>query len=96
MLVNGGPSVKTCRVSSDQTAARVLALLKRYGREATSFQVLTTLQVLLWNVWTARTPLAWTLMLLGCTGPLLASLFFRRARLLAMDGGIRGHVPGRP
>jgi phosphatidylglycerol lysyltransferase len=58
--------------------------------------LLTTLQVLLWNVWTARTPLAWTLVLLGCAGPLLASLFFRRARLLAMGGGIRGHVPGRP
>jgi phosphatidylglycerol lysyltransferase len=51
--------------------------------------LLTTLQVLLWNVWTARTPLAWALLLFGCTGPLLASLFFRRTRLLAMGAAFR-------
>lgn len=46
--------------------------------------LLTLLQVLLWNVWTARGFGAWSLLVLGCTGPLLASLFFRRARLLAL------------
>jgi phosphatidylglycerol lysyltransferase len=45
---------------------------------------LTLLQVLFWNVWTARTVGAWSLLVLGCTGPLLASMFFRRARLLAL------------
>jgi phosphatidylglycerol lysyltransferase len=53
--------------------------------------LLTTLQVLFWNVWTARRPSHWLLVVLGCTGPLLASLFFRRARLLALRGGVRGH-----
>jgi phosphatidylglycerol lysyltransferase len=53
--------------------------------------LLTTLQVLLWNVWTARTVSSWLLVLCGCAGPLLASLFFRRARLLAMGRGLRGH-----
>jgi phosphatidylglycerol lysyltransferase len=51
--------------------------------------LLTTVQVLLWNVWTARTPLAWCLVLFGCAGPLLASLFFRRARLLSMGEAFR-------
>jgi hypothetical protein len=51
----------------------------------------TTLQVLLWNVWTAHTARNWLFVLLGCTGPLLASLFFRRTRLLAMGRGLRGH-----
>ena len=51
---------------------------------------LTTLQVLFWNVWTARRPSHWILVVLGCAGPLLASLFFRRARLLALRGGVRG------
>ena len=45
---------------------------------------LTLIQVLFWNVWTARSALAWALVVLGCTGPLLASLFFRRTRLLAL------------
>jgi len=53
--------------------------------------LLTTLQVLLWNVWTARTPRDWLFVLVGCTGPLLASLFFRRTRLLAMGRGLSGH-----
>jgi phosphatidylglycerol lysyltransferase len=56
--------------------------------------LLTTLQVLLWNVWTARTVWAWALVLLGCAGPMLASLFFRRARLLAMGAGLRGDWRG--
>lgn len=53
--------------------------------------LLTTLQVLLWNVWTARTFGNWLFVVLSCAGPLLASLFFRRARLLAMGRGLRGH-----
>jgi phosphatidylglycerol lysyltransferase len=56
--------------------------------------LLTTLQVLFWNVWTTRGASHWLLVLLGCTGPLLASLFFRRARLLALRGGVRGHLAG--
>lgn len=57
--------------------------------------LLTALQVLLWNMWTARTVLAWALVLLGCLGPLLASLFFRRARLLAMGAPLRGGADAR-
>jgi hypothetical protein len=61
--------------------ARVAAWLSRL----TSLDaVLTLAQVLFWNVWTARSVGAWSLLVLGCTGPLLASLFFRRARLLAL------------
>jgi hypothetical protein len=56
--------------------------------------LLTTLQVLFWNVWTARSAGQWTLVVLGCTGPLLASLFFRRARLLALRAGVRGQLGG--
>jgi phosphatidylglycerol lysyltransferase len=48
--------------------------------------LLTTLQVLLWNVWTARTFGAWLLVLLGCTGPLLAATFFWSTRRVAMRG----------
>ena len=60
--------------------ARVAAWLARL----TSLDAFLTLtQVLFWNVWTARSLGAWVLVVLGCTGPLLASLFFRRARLLA-------------
>ncbi|HEX6246029.1 MAG TPA: phosphatidylglycerol lysyltransferase domain-containing protein, partial [Polyangiales bacterium] len=61
--------------------ARVAAWLARL----TSLDAFLTLtQVLFWNVWTARSVGAWALVVLGCTGPLLASLFFRRARLLAL------------
>jgi phosphatidylglycerol lysyltransferase len=52
--------------------------------------VLTTAQVLLWNVWTARTWSAWLLVILGCVGPLMASLFFQRTRRLVLGGGLRG------
>ena len=48
--------------------------------------LLTTLQVLLWNVWTTRTPLAWLLVGLGCTGPVLAATFFWSVRRVAMQG----------
>jgi phosphatidylglycerol lysyltransferase len=61
--------------------ARVAAWLARL----TSLDAFLTLaQVLFWNMWTARSLGAWSLLVLGCTGPLLASLFFRRARLLAL------------
>ncbi|MDB4976299.1 MAG: hypothetical protein JWN48_4640 [Myxococcaceae bacterium] len=53
--------------------------------------LLTTFQVLFWNVWTARTLLAWGLVLLGCTGPLLAATFFWSTRRVAMQGrSLRG------
>jgi hypothetical protein len=55
--------------------------------------LLTTLQVLFWNVWTARGMWQWSLVVLGCTGPLLASWFFRRTRLLALRAGSRGQLP---
>lgn len=45
---------------------------------------LTTLQLLLWNVWTTRTLVAWLVVLLGCTGPLLAATFFWSTRRVAM------------
>ena len=48
--------------------------------------LLTTLQLLLWNVWTARTLGAWLLVLLGCAGPLLAATFFWSTRRVAMRG----------
>jgi phosphatidylglycerol lysyltransferase len=48
--------------------------------------LLTTAQVLLWNVWTARTLTAWALVLLGCAGPLLAATFFWSTRRVAMQG----------
>jgi hypothetical protein len=37
-------------------------------------------------VWTARTLGAWLLVLLGCTGPLLAATFFWSVRRVAMQG----------
>jgi phosphatidylglycerol lysyltransferase len=46
--------------------------------------VLTLAQVLFWNLWTARSAAAWTLVVIGCVGPLLASLFFWRSRRLAL------------
>jgi phosphatidylglycerol lysyltransferase len=45
---------------------------------------LTLAQVLFWNIWTARDPMAWALVVVGCVGPLLASLFFWRSRRLAL------------
>jgi phosphatidylglycerol lysyltransferase len=48
--------------------------------------LLTTVQVLLWNVWTARTLAAWALVVLGCAGPLLAATFFWSTRVVAMRG----------
>lgn len=48
--------------------------------------LLTTAQVLLWNVWTARGLVAWLVLLLGCTGPLLAATFFWSTRRVAMEG----------
>jgi phosphatidylglycerol lysyltransferase len=46
--------------------------------------VLTLAQVLFWNIWTARGIAAWSLVVIGCLGPLLASLFFWRSRRLAL------------
>ena len=48
--------------------------------------LLTSVQVLFWNVWTARTLAAWLLVLLGCSGPLLAATFFWSARRVAVQG----------
>lgn len=72
----------------------MLSLVRRWrARVATLVVVLTTLdaaltsvQVLLWNVWTARTLVAWCLVLLGCAGPLLAATFFWSTRMVAMQG----------
>jgi hypothetical protein len=46
--------------------------------------LLTTLQTLLWNVWTAQGALQWLLVILGCTGPLLAASFFWTTRLVSV------------
>lgn len=46
--------------------------------------LLTTLQTLLWNAWTTRGWLEWTLVILGCTGPLLAATFFWATRLVSV------------
>ena len=72
----------------------MLSLVRRWrARVATLVVLLTTLdavltavQVLLWNVWTARTLLAWCLVLLGTAGPLLAATFFWSTRVVAMEG----------
>lgn len=48
--------------------------------------LLTVVQVLFWNVWTARTLAAWLLVLLGCAGPLLAATFFWSARRVPVQG----------
>lgn len=48
--------------------------------------LLTMLQVLFWNVWTARGPLAWPLLFVGCAGPLLAATFFWSTRRVAVGG----------
>jgi phosphatidylglycerol lysyltransferase len=48
--------------------------------------LLTTTQVLFWNVWTARSVGAWLLVSLGCAGPLLAATFFWSTRRVAMGG----------
>lgn len=50
---------------------------------------LTTSQVLLWNVWTARGLRDWGLLLVGCVGPLLAAAFFWTTRLVAVREHIR-------
>jgi phosphatidylglycerol lysyltransferase len=63
--------------------ARVAALV---GALTLGDALLTTVQVLLWNVWTARSALAWSLVLLGCAGPLLAATFFWSTRRVAMHG----------
>jgi lysylphosphatidylglycerol synthetase-like protein (DUF2156 family) len=47
--------------------------------------LLTTLQFLFWNIWTTRTLGGWILVLLGCTGPLLAATFFWSTRRVAMQ-----------
>ena len=46
--------------------------------------LLTTLQTLLWNVWTTRGVFEWVLVILGCTGPLLAAAFFWATRLVSV------------
>jgi phosphatidylglycerol lysyltransferase len=98
-----GPGIQWAWVAFDVLLiALMFSLVRKWRARVASWlalltsldALLTTLQVLLWNVWTARTAPAWALVLLGCTGPLLASLFFRRARLLAMGGGIRGELRG--
>lgn len=66
---------------------RVAAWLARLTR---ADALLTTLQVLLWNAWTTHGVGAWCVVVLGCTGPLLASWFFGRTRVLAMQAGMRG------
>lgn len=43
---------------------------------------LTFLQALWWNVWTARTAFEWSMLVLGCTGPLIASVFFWTTRVV--------------
>jgi hypothetical protein len=43
---------------------------------------LTLLQVLWWNVFTAQGVLAWTLVVVGTAGPLLASVFFWTTRIV--------------
>ncbi|HEX5658724.1 MAG TPA: DUF2156 domain-containing protein [Polyangiales bacterium] len=47
--------------------------------------VLTSIQFLLWNVWTTRTLLAWALVTVGWAGPALAATFFWNTRLVAMQ-----------
>jgi len=44
--------------------------------------LLTLLQVLWWNVFTASTALEWAAVILGCTGPLVASVFFWTTRVV--------------
>ncbi len=46
---------------------------------------LTSIQFLLWNVWTTRTPLAWLFVFVGWAGPLLAATFFWNTRVVAMQ-----------
>ncbi len=50
----------------------------------TADAVLTLLQALWWNVFTARTALEWALVALGVTGPLLAAVFFWTTRLVSL------------
>jgi phosphatidylglycerol lysyltransferase len=46
--------------------------------------LLTTIQTLLWNVWTTQGALEWMFVILGCTGPLLAAAFFWATRLVSV------------
>lgn len=46
--------------------------------------VLTLMQVLWWNIYTASSALEWALIVVGVTGPLLASSFFWATRLVAV------------
>lgn len=46
---------------------------------------LTSIQFLLWNVWTTRTLWAWCTVFVGWAGPLLAATFFWNTRLVAMQ-----------
>jgi len=61
--------------------ARVAALVVAL---TTLDALLTTLQTLLWNVWTTRGALEWTFVLVGCAGPLLAAAFFWTTRLVSV------------
>ncbi len=45
---------------------------------------LTFLQALWWNMFTARSALEWAFVALGCTGPLLAAVFFWATRLVSL------------
>ncbi len=46
--------------------------------------VLTTAQFLWWNIFTAQTALEWVFVALGCTGPMIASLFFWTTRVVSL------------
>ena len=70
--------------------ARLLSVLTLFDA------LLTMLQVLLWNVWTAKTGLAWTLVAIGCIGPALAAWFFWRTRRLALRSSLAVHRPPAP
>ena len=47
--------------------------------------LLTMLQALSWNVWTARGLVQWLFLALGCTGPLLAAAFFWQTRRVTLS-----------
>jgi len=74
--------------------ALMLSLVRRWRTRVAELVValttldalLTTVQVLVWNVWTARSLGDWALVVLGCTGPLLAATFFWSTRRVEMRG----------
>jgi phosphatidylglycerol lysyltransferase len=84
--------------------ALMLSLVRKWRARVATWVValttldalLTTLQVLAWNVWTARSAFDWTLVLLACTGPLLAAAFFWTTRLVAVGERFRLRGGERP